>query len=570
MHGIKSRLIFTRGSSMIMYAKDRRVDASRRTIPRIAGYSDRTRRSAMLLRLRFQMHPFVCFIKSLAMNIRFVDLKALKRPLPAIFLLLASAATNPVSAADQWTNLHGTSTVTAEMLGMWNGRILLLLENGRRVSVKKDDLEARSRIQADARFEELQQRLSERREEIKSIAEEASSPAPRNMPPGSASAGSAIPNSPRYEPVPEGSDLRETLVGIRDQLLAGHVRVLYDTLPASHQKAVDDLFNAMLAKVDAQAVDAQRQTLHGIGEVIVSRQRWLFSHPRLALMNDSQQAEMLASAEFLRAMFSEDVMSIEAMRGRSFGETLAKVDEIIAPYLFASINDPTTGISSMQPNFEVAPGADGKMIAKVVLPLIGPIYTQAFVNAEGRWAWGESATTLTESLQEATRSLEQAPDNSANIPELAKAELAKFDQAVSALMNAQTRQEFHRTLDEILPVIAQLVNDWSGYQPPAMQGLAGPFGGAGGSGAEAGYAGEPGYGGEAGYEAMMSSGSSDMSGANPAGMGLPTPGANPAGMGLPMPGAPGAAAPAGLAPSGSGGMSGAPGLTSPPALQLPL
>jgi hypothetical protein len=485
------------------------------------------------------------------MNTRFVNLMPLKRSLPAIFVLLVGAATKPVSAADQWTNLHGTSTVTAEMLGMWNGRILLLLENGRRVSVKKEDLEARSRIQADTRFEELQQRLRERREEIKLIAEEASSPAPKNMVPGSASSGSALPNSPRYEPVPEGSDLRQTLNGIRDQLLAGHVRVLYDTLPASQQKAVDDLFNAMLAKVDAQAVDAHRQTLHGIGEVIVSRQRWLFSHPRMALMNDSQQAEMLSAAEFIRVMFSDDVMSIEAMKGRSFGETLAKIDEIIAPYLFASINDPTTGVSSMQPNFEVAPGADGKMIAKVVLPVIGPIFTQTFVNAEERWAWGESATTLTESLQEATRSLEQAPDNSANIPALAQAELAKIDQAVSALMGAQTRQEFHRVLDEILPVIAQLVNDWSGYRPPAMQGLAGPFGGAGGMGAENGYAGEPGYG------EMMSSGSSDMSGANPAGMGLP------------MPGAPGAAAPAGLAPPGPGG-SGAPGLTSPPALQLPL
>ena len=486
------------------------------------------------------------------MNIRIVNLRALRSLPVAVFLLLAEVGMIPASAADQWTNLHGTSTVTAEMLGMWNGRVLLLLENGRRVSVNKEDLEAKSRIQAEARFEELQQRLRDRREEIKLIAEEASAPAPKMLP-GNASGGAAVPDSPPYAPVPEVSDLRQTLVGIRDQVLAGHLRVFYDTLPASHQKAFDDLFAAMLAKADTQTLDANRRTLHGIGEVIISRQRWLFTHPRLALMNDSQQAELLSAAEFLRTMFSEDVMSFEAMKGRSFGETLAKIDEIIAPYLFASINDPTTGISSMQPDFEVAPNADGKMIAKVVLPLIGPIYTQTFVSAEGRWAWGESATALTQSLQQATQSLEQAPDNSANIPASVQAELAKVDQAVNSLMLAQTRQEFHRVLDEILPVIAQLVNEWSGYQQPAMQGLAGPFGAADGSGPASGYS------GDAGYSEMMSSGSSDLSGASPAGMGLP------------MPGSPGLAAPAGIAPAGPGvpGGPGAPGFASPPPLELP-
>ncbi len=448
------------------------------------------------------------------MIIRFVNLRATRLIAATAFWLLAEPWIVPVSAADQWTNLQGTSTVTAEMLGMWNGRVLLKLENGRRVSVNKEDLEAKSRIQADARFEELQQRMRERSEEIKLIAEEASSPAPKGIPGGRSSGEPAMPTSPRYVPVPEGSDLRQTLVGIRDQVLSGHARVLYDTLPASHQKAFDDLFTAMLAKVDSQSLDSNRRTLHGVGEVIISRQRWVFSHPRLASMNDSQQANLLANAAFLRVMFSEEVMSIEAMKGRSLGETLAKIDEIIAPYLFASLNDPSTGVSSMQPDFEVAPGADGKMIAKVVLPLIGPIFSQTFVSLEGRWAWGESATSLSESMQEATRSLEQSADNSANIPTSAQTELAKIDQAVEALMRAQTRQEFHRVLDEALPVIAQMVTDWSGYQPAAVQGLAGPYGGGGP---------ESGYSGEAGYEAMMNA-SGDMSGLDAAGMEMTTPG----------------------------------------------
>ncbi|HBJ36217.1 MAG TPA: hypothetical protein DDZ51_15995 [Planctomycetaceae bacterium] len=445
------------------------------------------------------------------MNNRFVDLRTLGL-LPAVFFfVVAGARMTPAIAADQWTNLQGTSTVTAEMLGMWNGRILLKLENGRRVSVNKEDLEAKSRIQAEARFEELQQRMRELSKEVKLIAEEASAPAPQNLLGATASGSPAVPNAPQYIAVPEGSDLQKTLAGIRDQVLAGHLRVLYDTLPISQQKAFDSLFAAMLAKADVQSLDANRRTLQAVGDVIVSRQRWLFSHPRLALMNDSQQAELLSGAAFLRVMFSEDVMSIEAMKGRSFGETLAKIDEVMAPYLFASLNNPTTGISSMRPDFEVAPGADGKMIAKVVLPIIGPIFSQTFTSLEGRWAWGESATVLSESLQEATKSLEQAPDSSANIPASAQAELAKIEQAVNSLMQAQTRQEFHRVLDETLPMVAEVVTQWSGYQQPPAQGLAGPYGSAG---SVEGYSGEPGY-------AEMMNASGEMPGSSPAGMETP-------------------------------------------------
>ncbi|RPH83516.1 MAG: hypothetical protein EHM77_01700, partial [Planctomycetaceae bacterium] len=47
-----------------------------------------------------------------------------------------SGQSSSVLAADQWTNLTGTSSVSGELLGIWNGRVLLKLEGRRRVSVK--------------------------------------------------------------------------------------------------------------------------------------------------------------------------------------------------------------------------------------------------------------------------------------------------------------------------------------------------------------------------------------------------------------------------------------------------
>lgn len=417
----------------------------------------------------------------------------------------------PVQAADQWTNLNGTSTVTADMLGLWNGRVLLRLENGRRVSVKLEDLRADSRLQAEARLEELQQRMRQRSDEIKLIAEEASAPAPKDSPTGSAASGVASPTAPRYVSVAEGADLRQNLVGIRDQILAGHLRVLFDTLPASHQKAFEDLFVIVLNKLDGETFDANRRTMQGVGELIISRQRWLFSHPRMALMSDSQQSQLLSMAAFLQALFADDVMSVEAMKGRTFGETLAKVDEIIAPYIYATINSPGSGLGLLQPDFEVAPAGENKMLAKLVLPVIGPVFSQTFVSTERRWAWGESANSLQQYFQDMAKTMEQAPDRSAGLPFSLQTEIAKVDQAVNVLMQAKNREDFHRALDGVLPVIAEVVNQWSGYKPPAMQGLAGAAGS---------------YPSDASYEEMMSA----SGGETPAGMGPGIPGLVPGGV----------------------------------------
>ena len=94
------------------------------------------------------------------MDFRFKVRENLPQPLislvATVIILLISLETS--RAADQWTNLTGTSTVTGEMLGMWNGRVFLKLEGGRRVSVKMSDLRADSRIQAEKRFEKLQEK----------------------------------------------------------------------------------------------------------------------------------------------------------------------------------------------------------------------------------------------------------------------------------------------------------------------------------------------------------------------------------------------------------------------------
>jgi len=196
------------------------------------------------------------------------------------------------------------------------------------------------------------------------------------------------------------------------------------------------------------------------------------SHPRMAQLESSDRDELLKQALLMRQLFSDDVMGIAQLRSRSFGESLAKLNDLIAPDLHAGLNDPSTGFAAMVPNIQVESLEEGKMVGKLVLPFVGPIFSQNFVAAEGRWAFGDTPDTLTESIREMTAQLESLPNNSIPLPASLQPVVGKVSAAVAALEQAKTRQEFHRLLDQIMPELAEMVNEWSGFNPAAM-GVAG-------------------------------------------------------------------------------------------------
>ncbi|MGV3484220.1 MAG: hypothetical protein ACO1RT_07370, partial [Planctomycetaceae bacterium] len=185
---------------------------------------------------------------------------------------LACAIASVGTRADEWTNLRGTSTVSAKLVGIWNGRALLKLDDGRQVSVKLDDLNASSRIKAQDQQEEIERLLRTRVTELDAVATEAAAPAPVTLP-------SPAP-APAYAPPSEGADLQSTLDHLQAQAKAGHVRVYYDALPKSQQAQADQLFQLALQKLEPANFELFRLTLHRLADLTVTRQRWLFSYPK--------------------------------------------------------------------------------------------------------------------------------------------------------------------------------------------------------------------------------------------------------------------------------------------------
>ena len=188
-------------------------------------------------------------------------------------------------AAERWTTLDGSRTVQAELIGLWSNNVVLELPGPRRVSVNLDDLIAESRIQARRMGEEQQRRRAETRQQILADAKEAAASAPTPLP--------KPPAPPAYQPPTAGAGLMTQMEWLDSQEQNGHLLIaFFDSLPPSYQGDLERMLRASVAKMDMQGVRQVLGSVHSIGDLVVTRQRWIFSHPRLGAVGP-ESIEML-------------------------------------------------------------------------------------------------------------------------------------------------------------------------------------------------------------------------------------------------------------------------------------
>lgn len=370
-----------------------------------------------------------------------------RTPLATVAALVVGASLSlgpEVAGFDQWTNLTGTRTVNAEFVGMFNGRVLLKLEDGRRVSVKMDDLIAESRIQAEQRHEALVERIQQRRDELQAAAGVAAAPAPEEK--------LTFDDPPAYRPVEPGADLVSTLQGIASQLSSGHIRVLYDTLPESQQKQLDRWFAAAMAKLDADAFETARQALAQWGELNVSYQQWLISHPQVGPMYNDDVRQLVAQGELLRRLCAEQVSGVETLRSRSLGESLQVISDALAPILHQLVIDSGVDLPTLVSDLKTEQLPSGATRAQ--LEFFGQaIPLGEFFPAENRWMIAIKPEDADKQWEAWIAALADIPDGSLGPPSELAAAVAQLQQITTALAAADDRQGFHRKLDDLIPEI---------------------------------------------------------------------------------------------------------------------
>lgn len=415
--------------------------------------------------------------------------------LPAVLLAAVSASSS--AYAERWTSLHSSRTVEAQFIGLWGESVILQLEDQRRVTVNINELVAESRILA----RELGEKQRERREElvdgIRSDAAAESGPAPDPLP--------RPRTPPGYQQYSGGEGLLERLEWLEAQLNNGHVIALLDALPASYQSDLDRLAKKAAGKANQVAVSQSISAIHSVGELIVTRQRWLLSHPRIEAIPDEAgdmlKETVLAVGGLVRDGLDPEEFSLEKLRQTSLRGWLMGLDNRIAPY-FVAMQDLAKSAGAIEPSFKVlGETADGASFSYGVGPA-----QQVFnvMLVDGAWVpvqWAPEEWS--KFVQEANAELDQIPDGSL----LSEAFMVPgfVNVVVQPAMSVSSASDMHALMDQWFAQAAPMVQ--MAAQMAGTQ-MGGP-GGAGGPGAR-GNSGQ--FGGYEQYEESEMNMEDEMSG----------------------------------------------------------
>jgi hypothetical protein len=364
-----------------------------------------------------------------------------------------------VVSGEEWTNLRGTVTIEASLLGIWNGRALLRRGDGRQVAVKLEELNAESRIRAQDMQEEIDKTLEERIKELDAIATEAAAAAPAELP--------TPEPAPPYVAPSNDADLLTALEHCQSQAMAGHLRVYFDALPASQQAQVDRLFKSALEKLSAAQYEQFRSTLHRLSDVIVTKQKWLFAHPVFARIAEEDRETLVVVSLAVRQWATPENASIESLKAKPLAESLAQFDEIAAPFLNKLLQTNSLIASVLFPAYQVNTNAEGKMMAEIALPIVGTVQSVPMVQLEGRWTEGTTVEEAQAKWATYEKDLAAVADGSLRMSPEATLALNAVSTLSMQLERVKTKNEFHRALDAAMPALTDAVNAWAGVKPQA-------------------------------------------------------------------------------------------------------
>ncbi|MEO1529519.1 MAG: hypothetical protein AAFX06_29195 [Planctomycetota bacterium] len=368
--------------------------------------------------------------------------------LPAV--LLAATATLPTASAERWTTLGSGRTVEAEFIGLWGESVVLQLEDQRRVTVDINLLVAESRILARELGEKQRKRRQDLVNGIRSDSDAASAPAPDPIPKPR--------TPPTYRPYSGGSGLLERLEWLEDQAVNnGHFIAVFDSLPASYQSDLDRIAKKAASKANAAAVSQGVTAIHSIGELIVTRQRWLFSHPRVEALPDEAgdmiKQVLLGIGGMIRDGMDPAEFKLEKLQQTSLRAWLMDLDQRMSPYI-VELQDMANSASAAELSFEVL--SENGDQATFQFGVEGNQQVVNVIQVEGVWvpealnpdAWKGM-------MQEADAML----DNAANGSLLSEAFMLPgfVNVVVQPAMSAESASDLHALMDQWISQVGPMV-----------------------------------------------------------------------------------------------------------------
>jgi len=340
------------------------------------------------------------------------------------------------ACGETWTSLRGNHTIEAKMLGLWNDNVVLERPGGERVVVPLRMLRSDSRIRAQELAETLKGARTEHIEELRTQAEAAAAPAPNPLP--------QPPAAPAYNPPQPGDDAAAFLIQIDDAVRDGHLRAIYDALPPKHREDVDSLVKLAADNIKPQTWGMITGTVYDIGDLLVTRQNWLMSSPRIANLPPDLQSQIeytiLPLANVLREGFHPDAMQLEKLQSMPFSQWLEERDEAMAPYLAKLFSNSMTSpqqirVESQQQGTAIVVFGDGPAASK-----------STYVSIDGYWL----PKVMADGWQQRVEAWNSMLSSGAPLLDAVAMQLVAVRAKVQSLASAQDAAQFHLTMESMI------------------------------------------------------------------------------------------------------------------------
>ena len=387
-----------------------------------------------------------------------------------VFLIVCSLVLTTSVNAETWIGLRGNHQVDAELLGIWEENAILKLNDGRRVAVALPNLRSDSRIAARKLGKQIEESRNEIIEELKAQAAEAAAAAPNPLP--------APPEAPEYVSVPPDTPAVESLTRLGDQSLNGHALIAYyDALPAKYREDIESVVKAALEKLDPSAISNLSSPFHQLGDLIVTRQRWIFSHPRFKMIDETSKESieklLLNIGGLLKDGLDPEKLNLQTLKASSIRDVLEQRDAAIAGYLYQLGRDFSTGSTLYQPVSEEGDKAtvkfeQGRQTLNIEM-----------TKVDGFWVPSKMAEEWDEAIASAKTTVADSEGSDLLGGPMASSIGDMLSPIIEPLAEAKDAATFHAamstTIDQMAPMVPMLAqfaaaagsstNQWSSASP---------------------------------------------------------------------------------------------------------
>ena len=354
-------------------------------------------------------------------------------------LAIAMVLLGPGARAETWTNLQGTSTIEAKMIGLWEESVILQLSDGRRRTIKLEQLRGDSRIQA---RNIAKQQAAARDERIKQLKQDASgmtaaAPSPLPLPP---------PAAP-YSPPQKDASIGDFVKQVNDALTAGHLRVLYDFRPPSYRQDIRDLIQLAASKTSPETFDTMTSVPFRLGDVIVTRQNWLFAGPRFANVPAQQREKakwtLLGLANVLQQGIGPTAIQLATFQNGEFESWLESWDNKTSPYVAEMIQKSELDLAG---NTSVVSEAEGT--ATISTGSGSSKSDVEMVLVEGFWVRKSTADTWAADAEQAKTKINDTADGQYLADQAVMAKL--LGAMLDSIAKTDSADQFNQSFDTVL------------------------------------------------------------------------------------------------------------------------